>query len=108
MSPNPATSLQGTDANGAAQRLGNLIDQILAAVPSVVVLVGKIPQNGNPTQNSNTNAYNALIPGVVNARASAGKHVRLVDFSVIGVVSSYVHTLLPIDENAHEAAEHAR
>ncbi|KAK3699765.1 hypothetical protein LTR37_016274 [Vermiconidia calcicola] len=85
MNPDPSTSIEGSDAQGAAQRLGNLVDQILTAVPNTVVLVAKVPQAAPATQGANINAYNALIPGIVQQRASAGKHVQLVDMSVIGV-----------------------
>ncbi|KAK4493592.1 hypothetical protein PRZ48_015259 [Zasmidium cellare] len=83
MNPNPSISTEGSEPNAAAQRLGNLIDQCLSRVPSAAVIVAKIPNAADASQESNTQAFNALIPGVVSSRAQAGKHVAMVDMSVI-------------------------
>ena len=63
-------------ANGADQRLAALIDQILSALPDALLVVSSIiPFPGN----NNISAYNAAIPGIVEARANAGKHILFVD-----------------------------
>ena len=68
---------------GAPVRLAGLIDQILAAAPDTTVLVATLV----PASNSDTEAriaeFNQDIPGVVDKRRSAGKHVRLVDMSAV-------------------------
>jgi lysophospholipase L1-like esterase len=67
------------DPTNAPARLGAMIDAILAACPDAAVLVAQIIPASNPTTNSLVQAYDAAIPSVVQARASAGKHVLLVD-----------------------------
>jgi lysophospholipase L1-like esterase len=67
------------DVANAPNRLGSLIDEIVAGAPSALVVVSSII----PTRDTNTNqkvkTYNAAIPGLVNSRAAAGKHVVFVD-----------------------------
>jgi lysophospholipase L1-like esterase len=66
------------DLANAPTRLGNLLDQISADAPNALVVVAKIiPANG--AQNTPTQAYNAAIPAVVQARVAQGKHFVLVD-----------------------------
>jgi lysophospholipase L1-like esterase len=63
--------------SGAPDRLGSLVDQIVTDLPgSLVVVATIIPE---PSQASAINTYNSAIPGLVQTRASAGKHVILVD-----------------------------
>ena len=64
-------------ASAAPDRLGSLIDQIVADLPDALVVVAKIIPE--PSKASAISTYNAAIPGVVQARANAGKHVILVD-----------------------------
>ena len=62
---------------GADERLGKLIDKLVAALPNSLIAVATIipfPQGASAVM-----TYNSKIPGVVMARASAGKHVILVD-----------------------------
>jgi lysophospholipase L1-like esterase len=67
------------DMANAPTRLGNLIDSIYAQLPDVLLIVAQIiPTRDDPT-NTRIQAYNAAIPAMVQARASAGKHVRLVN-----------------------------
>jgi lysophospholipase L1-like esterase len=63
-------------------RLGSLMDTILNADPSLLLVVAQIvPQRkATPdTKNMQVQAYNAAIPGLVKTRADAGKHVTTVD-----------------------------
>jgi hypothetical protein len=63
--------------SGAPMRLGALIDQIVAELPNALLVVAKIiPFPGAASQ---VNTFNAAVPGVVQERANAGKHVILVD-----------------------------
>ncbi|KAF2162085.1 carbohydrate esterase family 3 protein, partial [Zasmidium cellare ATCC 36951] len=87
MNPDASISTEGSDPNAAAQRLSNLVDQIFENVPNTVVLVAKIPQVRDSRQESNTEKFNALIPGMVSDRANHGQHVALVDMSFITPVS---------------------
>jgi lysophospholipase L1-like esterase len=62
---------------GAPDRLGTLIDQLIQAAPDALLVVAKIiPFPGGA---SAVDTFNAAVPGVVKARADAGKHIILVD-----------------------------
>lgn len=63
--------------SGAPDRLGSLIDQIIAKLPSALIVVAKIIPE--PSQASGITTLNNAIPPLVQTRASAGKHVILVD-----------------------------
>jgi len=71
--------IQGIDLANAPTRLGGLIDKITATRPDARVLVASIVPLAAAGQEASVRAYNAAIPGVVQARASAGKHVSFVD-----------------------------
>lgn len=63
----------------APNRLASMIDQILAGSPGVTVLVAQLIVNSDSAVQSRINAYNNQIPGIVQARVNAGKHVYLVN-----------------------------
>ena len=66
------------DLSNAPTRLGQLLDEILTNAPHALLVVATvIPANG--TQNGLTQTFNAAVPGVIQARASQGKHVVGVD-----------------------------
>ena len=67
----------------APSRLASLIDQILAAEPDATVLVAQLIINGDPTLESERETFNSQLPAIVQARASAGQHVALVDMSAL-------------------------
>ncbi|MEE4543149.1 ricin-type beta-trefoil lectin domain protein [Streptomyces sp. V4-01] len=67
----------------ATDRLHALIDQITADAPDATVLVGTLIVSTNPTEEPNRPAFNAKIPGIVQAEQAAGKHVRLVDMGAL-------------------------
>jgi lysophospholipase L1-like esterase len=63
--------------NGAPSRLGTLIDHITTSAPDAEVFVATIiPLSG---ADSTVRTYNSAIPGIVQTRAAAGRHVHLVD-----------------------------
>jgi lysophospholipase L1-like esterase len=85
-SPNIVLLMIGTnDINGninvaqAPARLGALIDQITNDAPDALLVVGQIIPTTSAQTNTGVQAYNAAIPGLVQARAEAGKHVVVVD-----------------------------
>jgi lysophospholipase L1-like esterase len=100
--PHVITLMIGTnDANdnydiaNAPKRLGNLIDSIYAQVPSVLLVVAQIIPTQDDTINARIQTYNAGIPAVVQARANAGRHIRLVDmYSVVANHADYRTALL--------------
>jgi lysophospholipase L1-like esterase len=88
--PNVVTLEIGTnDLNGnyqistAADRLSSLIDQITRDAPDATVLVGTVIISTSGNEEANRPAFNAKLPGIVQAKQSAGKHVRLVDMSAL-------------------------
>ncbi len=90
--PNVVTLLVGTNDMGqnyqvatAPDRLGAVIDKILAAGPDATVLVAEIVPSANADTQARTATYNSKIPGVVQARANAGKHVAFVSISSVNV-----------------------
>jgi hypothetical protein len=62
---------------GAPDRLGQLIDKIVAALPDSLLVVSSIIPF--PAEAANVNTYDAAVPGVVQQRATQGKHVMFVD-----------------------------
>jgi lysophospholipase L1-like esterase len=65
------------DTSGAPSRLGTLLDHITAAAPNADVFVATIITSTG--RDGVIRAFNAAVPGLVQARANAGKHVHLVD-----------------------------
>lgn len=71
---------QNYQIDTAPQRLGALVDQILADRPTATVLVAKIVPSLDATVQARINAFNAAVPAVVAAR---GARAGLVDLSVL-------------------------
>ena len=74
---------QNYQVSTAPARLAALIDQIIAADPGVTVLVAQLVPNSTAWVEADVVAYNAQIPGIVQARAKAGKQVFLVSMSAL-------------------------
>ncbi|MER6418743.1 ricin-type beta-trefoil lectin domain protein [Streptomyces sp. NPDC001137] len=88
--PNVITLEIGTnDLNGnyqiptAPDRMRSLIDQITRDAPDATVLVGTVIVSTSGSEEANRPAFNAKLPGIVQAAQDAGKHVRLVDMSAL-------------------------
>jgi lysophospholipase L1-like esterase len=62
-----------------SDRLAGLMDKIVDAAPDAVLVVAKITPLSWAT--SVINPYNAAIPGLVQTRAAAGKHVMVADMN---------------------------
>jgi len=84
--PNIVLLMIGTnDINGninranAPARLGALLDQISNDAPDALLVVAQIVPTQTAATNTAVQAFNAAIPGLVQTRAAAGKHVVLVD-----------------------------
>jgi lysophospholipase L1-like esterase len=67
------------DVANAPVRLGRVIDSLIAADAHTLVIVAQIIPTTDATLNPAVQAYNAAIPALVAARATAGKHILLVD-----------------------------
>jgi len=88
-------------ASGAPERLGTLIDHIVADAPDALVVVAKIIPL--PAQAAGVTTFNNAIPGVVQQRTSAGKHVIVVDqFSAL--TSSDMDTVHPYESGYEKMA----
>ncbi len=85
---------QNYQVSTAPQRLGALLDQILADRPATTILVAKIVPSTDPTIQSRIAAYNAALPAVVAAR---GSHAQLVDLSVLSTATDMSDALHPND-----------
>ena len=98
--PNVVTLHIGTNDMGqnyqvstAPDRLASMIDQIISGSPGVTVLVAQLICNSDATVQSRINSYNSQIPGIVQARVNAGKHVYMVSMSSLntGDLSDGLH-----------------
>ncbi|MBN2574048.1 MAG: hypothetical protein JXP73_05735 [Deltaproteobacteria bacterium] len=67
------------DTANAPTRLGKLMDDILSRAPDSLLVVASIIPSKNDGTNTNFQKYNAAIPGLVDTRAKAGKHVVFLD-----------------------------
>ena len=84
-----------SDPGGAPDRLGMLIDQLIAGYPNALIAVAKIIPLSMSA--SNVATYNAAIPGVVATRVAAGKHVIVVDLNT-GFPSADMDTVHPYQD----------
>ncbi|WP_165984337.1 GDSL-type esterase/lipase family protein [Streptomyces sp. YIM 98790] len=74
---------QNHDLVTAPERMGELIDQILRDAPDATVLVATLVPAAKEGLQPRIDAYNAALPGIVEERRNQGKHVRLVDMSLV-------------------------
>lgn len=89
-----------TDPPNAPARLGELIDVIIATDPKLLVVVATLPPSRDEGVNALVQSYNAAIPGVVGARAAAGKHIALIDmYAALTANPNYATELL--DDKLH-------
>lgn len=109
--PNVVTLEIGTnDLNGnyqvptAPDRLRALIDRITGDLPDVTVLVGTLIVSTSGTEEANRPAFNARLPGMVQAEQAAGKHVRLVDMSAL-TPADLADSLHPNDNGYRKMAD---
>ena len=72
---------QNYQVSTAPSRLVSLIDQIIAADPNVTVLVAQLIPNSTAWVETDVQNFNSQIPGIVQARVNAGKHVSMVSMS---------------------------
>lgn len=63
----------------APTRLGALMDRITSGAPNALLVVAQIVPTQTAAINTRVEAYNSAIPGLVQSRAAAGKHVVTVD-----------------------------
>jgi lysophospholipase L1-like esterase len=83
--------------DGAPERLGALIDQIVAAWPEAAVLVATLTPCGTNTTEANIEVFNEQVPGVVDQRTKAGNRTVVVPMANVTVGMLY-DGLHPNDE----------
>jgi lysophospholipase L1-like esterase len=105
--PNIVLLMIGTnDINGnvdianAPTRLGKLIDEITTGAPSALVVVATIVPVADANTNQRVQTYNKAIPAQISSRASAGKHVVLLDNYAAFIKDANYKTALMAD-NLH-------
>ena len=77
--------VQGYQLSTAPNRLSALIDQITGTLPTSHVIVASIPRVVGTPDFERVQAYDATIPGIVDAKVADGKHVSYADiYGVIG------------------------
>jgi hypothetical protein len=96
--PNIVLLMIGTNdvyaASGQAtmpNRLGSLLDKIISAAPNALLVVAKITPLANAGSNNTIKTYNDAIPGLVQTRVAAGKHLIWVDMNT-GFTSAMLST----------------
>jgi lysophospholipase L1-like esterase len=67
----------------APDRLSALIDRLTTDAPDATVLVGTLIISTSGNEEPLRPAFNAKLPGIVQAKQAAGKHVRLADMSAL-------------------------
>lgn len=68
----------------APDRLGDLIDEILDAVPQTTIIAAQIVQSAFTKTRDRISTYNAVLPDIVAKRSDKGAKVLMVDMSSIG------------------------
>jgi lysophospholipase L1-like esterase len=86
------------DLANAATRLGALLDRIMKDAPNALLVVAKLVPTTNDTTNARVRTYNDAIPGLVQSRAAAGKHIIMVDMYAAFTANSSYKTALMNDE----------
>jgi hypothetical protein len=71
------TNDMNQNLSGAPDKLGTLVDQILMDLPNTLLVVSNIIPL--PSKASAVTAFNDAVPGIVNSRKDAGKHIVFVD-----------------------------
>jgi lysophospholipase L1-like esterase len=71
--------LQNFNVSTAPNRLSTLIDRITNTAPAADVFVAQIIPLANANQEAAVRTFNAAIPGIVQSKVNAGRHVHLVD-----------------------------
>jgi lysophospholipase L1-like esterase len=87
--------LQNDDLANAPNRLSTLIDHITATAPAAEVFVAQIIPLADPSKDAQVRSFNGAIPGIVQSKAAAGKHVHLVDMHTALTAADLVDGIHP-------------
>jgi lysophospholipase L1-like esterase len=88
------------DVANAPTRLGALIDRITTDIPTALLVVAQIIPTTTDATNVAVSTYNAAIPGLVQQRAAAGKHVLLLNMYTTFTANANYKTAL-MNDNLH-------
>jgi lysophospholipase L1-like esterase len=83
--------------NTAPDRLGALMDRITTGAPNALLVVAQIVPTQSASINTRVEAYNSAIPGLVQSRVAAGKHIVMVDMYRAFVANPSYATALMTD-----------
>jgi lysophospholipase L1-like esterase len=75
--------------DGAPERLGALIDEIVTAWPKAAVLVATLTPSATNTTQDNIEIFNGQVAGIVSKRAKAGNRTLVVSMSKVTVGMEY-------------------
>ncbi|PQE32927.1 carbohydrate esterase family 3 protein [Rutstroemia sp. NJR-2017a WRK4] len=110
--PNVVLLMAGTnDMNGlvnitgAPARLGDLLDEINAAVPGVTTVVAQLTPAANATVEKAIEDFNAEIPNVVSSKVAAGQKVSVVNMMDYVTVNDLKDGLHPTDHGYQQMAQ---
>jgi len=78
-------------------RLGNLLDSITTEAPDALLVVANLTPSTDITWNNRIVAYNNAIPGLVQTRAAAGKHIVMVNMNAAFLANPNWKTALMYD-----------
>lgn len=87
--------LQNFNLASAPNRLSTLIDHITTTDPTAEVFVATIIPIASSSAEAAARTYNAAIPGIVQSKVAAGKHVHLVDMHSALTVSDLADGIHP-------------
>jgi lysophospholipase L1-like esterase len=91
-------------ATSMTRQLGALLDKILQARPSALLVLARIIPSRLASSNATIAAYNESMPALVDARVKAGKHIVLVDMhAAFTANASYASALLYDDYHPRDA-----
>jgi hypothetical protein len=81
------------DLANAPKRLAALVDSILKADSTLLLVLAQITATQSDPFNKLIKVYNAAMPQIVNERARAGKHILLVDMYAAFTANANFKTL---------------
>jgi lysophospholipase L1-like esterase len=85
------------DLANAPARLGALLDRITTDAPNALLVVAQIIPSTTDAINVDVQTYNAAIPGLVQTRVAAGKHIAVVDMYAAFTANASYKTALMYD-----------
>lgn len=95
---------KASDANGAPQRLDDLVGTLVKTLPDASILVARIIPAASSDTMSRIEAYNEAITTLMTTRAKRGEHVLVVDMPSSVSTSDLSDGLHPNDQGYQNMA----